>query len=106
MEKERTMCSGRGEAAVWSVPGAATFQSYEEAHALAQRVAEYGHLMQWLTWGSPPRCAKAGCLRCGRDLLIVRTRHGPFRLEGTALSGCVPPHVVPLDVVSLVRKIA
>ena len=100
------MWSVRGEAAVWSVPGEATFRSFEEAQAAAQRAAEHGHLMQWMTWGSPPRCADARCVRCGRDLLIVRTRHGPFRLEGTALDGCVPPNVVPLDVASLVRKIA
>src|SRR5690349_19637059 len=99
------MWSVAGKATVWSVPGVATFRSFAEAHEAAQRVATHGHLMQWMTWGTPPRCAKAGCLRCGRDLLIVRTRHGPFRLEGTALSGCAPPHVVPLDVASLARKI-
>ncbi len=91
---------------MWSDVGEATFRDFAEAKAAAQRVAEHGHLMQWMTWGSPPRCATAGCLRCGRDLLIVRTRHGPFRLEGTALNGCARPHVVPLDVASLARKIA
>jgi hypothetical protein len=91
---------------MWSVPSEATFRSFEEAHAAAQHVAEHGHRMQWMTWGSPPRCAKAGCVRCGRDLVIVRTRHGQFRLEGTALQGCVPPNVVPLAVESLLRKTA
>jgi hypothetical protein len=93
---------------MWSIPrqSEATFQGFEEARAAAQRVAALGHLMQWMTWGSPPRCTKAGCVRCGRDLVIVRTRRGQFRLEGTALQGCAPPKVVPLEAESPLRKIA
>ena len=101
VRKEETMAVVSG-----IVPSGATFRSFEEAHAAAQRVAEQGHRMQWMTWGSPPRCANAGCVHCGRALLIVRTRHGQFRLEGTALKGCVRPKLVPLDVASPERKTA
>ena len=91
---------------MWSVPSEATFGSFEEAHAAAQRVAAQGHCMQWMTWGSPPRYVTAGCVRCGRELVIGRTRHGQFRLEGTALKGCVPSKVVYLEVESHLQRTA
>jgi hypothetical protein len=91
---------------MWSVLSEPTFPRFEEACAAAQRVAEQGHRMQWMTWGSPPRCANAICLRCGRELVIVPTRHGQFRLEGAALKGCVPPQYVPLEAERPRRKVA
>jgi hypothetical protein len=91
---------------MWSILGEATFPRFDEAQAAALRVAAQGHCMQWMTWGNPPRCVKAGCIQCGRELAIVRTRQGRYRLEGAALQGCVPPHYVPLQLESPQRKVA
>ena len=74
-----------------------TFPTFDEARALAEQEARAGgHRVQWMAWGSPPRCGHAPCERCGHSLRIVRTREALYRLEGSALSPCRPTSVVPL----------
>lgn len=75
-----------------TAPAPALFTQFGVAQQAAERAAAaHGHRLRWTIWGSAPRCGNAVCERCGRTLLIQKTRGGQFRLEGSALDDCFQP---------------
>lgn len=79
-------------ATLHTMPTTTLFPQFAAAQEAADRVAvENGHRVHWTIWGSTPRCGNAVCERCGRSLLIQKTRGGQFRLEGSALDSCFQP---------------